>query len=196
MRKIWVTTSFALFLFLFFSSYAKAEGTAELIEKYLHDDKSCGGMVDCVSPFYYKIARNGAEAVQPLLEALNNQDSLYVGYRSAFFCLLGMIGDARAYSGLRAIFLENKKYENKWYEEGEKWRLAISLGACLGEESIDDFVALVVRDATGGALRAIRGMSGQDFGENEEQWVEYLKTEGHLEVFRTECRKGSAPILG
>ena len=167
----------------------------QLIELYLHD-KSCDNKADCLSPFYFKIAGKEVEAVQPLLEALDNQDSLYVEHRLDFIYLLGMIGDAKAYSALRAIFFKNKDDENKWHQETDRWRLAISLGACLGEESIDDFVDLVVQDTTGGALRALREMSGQDFGQNKEQWVEYLKTTGHLEVFRATCRQRSVPILG
>jgi len=196
MRKILATIFLAFFFFLFFFNRVKAEmASGQLIELYLHD-KSCDNKYDCLSPFYFKIAGKGAEAVQPLLEALDNPGSLYIEHRLSFIYLLGMIGDVKAYSVLRAIFLNSKEDEDKWHPEANKWRLAISLGACLGEESIDDFVDLVIQDMTGGALRALRETSGRDFGQNKEQWVKYLKMTGQLEVFRAACRQRSVPILG
>ena len=42
----------------------------------------------------------------------------------------------------------------------------------------------------------IKEMSEQDFGQNKEQWIEYLRMTAHLEAFRAACRQRSAPILG
>jgi len=191
MSKILVRVFFVFSILLSCAYYAKAESTVEqLIEEYLKDN-SCANTFDCMSPFYYKIADKGPDAVVPLLEALGNKETLYVQHRLDFIYLLGMIGDTNAYSALRAVFLKNTDYQ-----DAHMWRLAISLGACLGEENIDDFVVLVVRDAADGALRALREMSGQDFGQNEEQWAAYLNTAGHLETFRANCRERSKPILG
>lgn len=196
MRKILLMIFLGFIFVLSFFNCARAEtASGKLIELYLHD-KSCDNVYDCESPFYYKIAAKGSESVSSLLEAIDNQDPLYVEHRWAFIYLLGMIGDSKAYPALRAISVENKNHENKERQKSTKWRLTISLGACLGDENIVDFVNLAVQDATDGALQALVEMSGQDFGRNKEQWVEYFKAADHLESFRAACRQRSAPIHG
>jgi len=192
MKKILMAIFSSLFVALSFPGFANAEISAEqLIEMYLHDN-GCAGKYDCQSPFFNKIAEKGPESVQPLLKALNNQDALYVRERLSFIYLLGEIGDVRAYTALRSIFVDNKQDE----KQSGKWRVAISLGACLPGENIDDYITLAVQDQTGGALQALREMSGQDFGQNKEQWAEYLKRDGNLDLFRAACRQRSKPILG
>ncbi|MBF0121946.1 MAG: hypothetical protein HQL21_00890 [Candidatus Omnitrophica bacterium] len=196
MRK---TLLFFVFLgstFLFFSDGVKAEVDArQLIEQYILDN-SCDQAKDCMSSYYLKIADLGAIAVEPLLEALDDEDPGYVAHRLDFVYLLSMIGDPRGYSVLRLYFLENKEDENEGYQEGRKWRFAISLGACLAVEKIDDYMSLVFSDTTGGALKALKEISGQDFGQDQGQWTEYLKATGQLEAFREKCREHSKPILG
>jgi HEAT repeat protein len=192
MKKILITIFMSLLMALsFFGSVNAQEPAEQLIEKYLHDN-GCAGKYDCQSPFFNKIAEQGIASVQPLLNALNDRDLLYAQHRLDFIYLLGEIGDARAYTALRDILLGNQRDE----DQSGKWRVAISLGACLDEENIDDYVALAVQDQTGGVLKALREMSGQDFGQNIEQWVEYLKRDGNLDLFRAQCRGRSKPILG
>ncbi len=160
-----------------------------LIERYVHD-KPDPMIMDSISPYYGQIVQMGVEAVEPLLAALKNDDPSYVEERLAFIYILGQIGDQRAYVALRDEFFHGDG------TEGFKWRGMISLGSCLTEDRIDDYIVLALEDTTGGGVRALREMSEQDFGADAQQWAAYLKIPGSLELFKKNCRQRSAPILG
>ena len=166
-----------------------------LVKKYI-GDKWDGVTMDWISPYYFQIADKGADAVPALLDALASEDPAYVEERTSFVYLLGMIGNPMAYPALRAVFLEDKRDEKKSRQEVFKWRAAINLGACVTAKTVDDYVGLVLTDTTGGGLRALREMTGEDLGNDAVAWSRYLKDEGNLRKFRENCRKCSAPILG
>ncbi len=164
------------------------EATA-LIDRYVHD-KPDPMIMDSISPYYGQIVQMGAEAVEPILAALKNDDPAYVEERLSFIYILGQIGDPRAYAALREAFLQGDG------REGSKWRGMISLGSCLTKDRIDDYIALAIADATGGGMRALQEMSGQDLGADAQKWAAYLKSPESFELFRKNCRQRSAPILG
>jgi HEAT repeat protein len=122
-----------------------------------------------------------------LIKALDHPSPAELEKQTAFIFMLGQIGDPRAYEALRDDFIR---------QEGHRWRGTISLGACLTLDKVEDYVALALGDETGGALRALKETTGQDFGRDGKAWGDYLKVKGNLDSFRAKCRQYSVPILG
>jgi hypothetical protein len=165
----------------------KPKDITRLIEEYVKAKKP--SEVDRIDPRYYEILGRGKNAVPAILKALERKEPEYKESRTELVCLLGQIGDLRAYDALRRLFLEQTL-------ELKKWRYGVSLGACLTMGATEDFVTLLLGDETGAGRRVLKENSGKDLSNDAAAWLAYLKQKKNLNEFRKKCRERSAPILG
>jgi len=168
-----------------FATFAAAQSSQdkELVDRYLK-----AGPAPCCDrpePYSEEVASKPYLALL-LADALNNPTPAIQKKQTGIIWMLGRMGNPDVFQNLIDVY-------DKGRLTGFRIRLMTSLGSCLTEATLDQYLDVVMNDQE--ILVWFEKTIGKSCGIDRVCWQAFLKSE-ELENFKDHCRQLSQPILG